>query len=375
MNPFIIKDYAGPAYFCNRTEETERIENSIKNERNLTISSIRKMGKTGLIKHVMFGLDKSGKYETIYLDIYDTQNIGDFINKFGTALLSKTESFSRKISRMADTFIKSIRPKISYDPLTGAPSFSFFFDPETKGEKTLQELFAFLGSISQEKQFVIAIDEFQQITEYPETNLEAALRSNISNLHNVQFIFSGSNKHLLASIFSSAKRPFYQSTELMNLEEISSEAYGKFIADKFKQLKIRYDKEAIQMILRWTKLHTYYVQYTCNKIAGNEIEYLDEEEVKKIFLQILTEYEPFYYEYRNMLTLHQWKLVTALARESGISQVTSGVFMQKYGLSTASTIRRGIKALLEKEVIYNKAGSYYVYDVFFSNWLEWKYAI
>ena len=63
MNPFTLKDYAGPEYFCNRINETKRLINAVENQRNFTLSSIRKMGKTGLIHHVFNQLDKTKKVD------------------------------------------------------------------------------------------------------------------------------------------------------------------------------------------------------------------------------------------------------------------------------------------------------------------------
>ena len=51
-NPFIYKGYEGPTYFCDRTEETEKIVSALENGSNITLISPRRIGKTGLIKHV-----------------------------------------------------------------------------------------------------------------------------------------------------------------------------------------------------------------------------------------------------------------------------------------------------------------------------------
>ena len=233
MNPFVLKDYAGPEYFCNRTEETARIINAVENQRNLTISSVRKMGKTGLIHHVFNQLQSSGNIDTIYLDIYYTDSLAGFINKLGSAILAERESLTEKIKRIINGFIRNIRPTISFDSLSGAPVFSFNVENEARGIKTLEELFGFLHERSAEKPVVIAIDEFQQIAEYPEKNIEALLRSNIQQLQNVNFIFSGSDKQLLTNMFTEVKRPFYQSTEFMHLSEIPVNEYTEFIKSKF----------------------------------------------------------------------------------------------------------------------------------------------
>jgi uncharacterized protein len=124
MNPFIIKDYSGPEYFCNRITETSRITNAIENQRNLTLSSIRKMGKTGLIHHVFHHLGQQSEVDAIYFDIYFTESLSGFINKFGTSLLSVKESFSERIKRKISDFIRRIRPTITYD---GFYRFTGFF--------------------------------------------------------------------------------------------------------------------------------------------------------------------------------------------------------------------------------------------------------
>lgn len=370
MNPFILKDYAGPEYFCDRENETERIVNAINNQRNLTLSSIRKMGKTGLIHHTFHQLNEAKKFDTIYFDIYYTESLSGFINKLGSGLLTEKESFSEKVKRIIKSFIQSIRPTISFDGLTGAPTFSFNVQSENAAIKTMEDIFGFLQERSLEKPMVIAIDEFQQIANYPENNVEALLRTNIQKLQNVSFIFSGSDKQLLTSMFTDAKRPFYQSTEFMHLEEIAENEYADFIKEKFASNSVSFREDAIIEVLDLTKRHTYYVQFLCNKLFGSGIKNIDTEVVKLMYSDILTENEVYYSEYRDLLTKPQWNLLIALAKENGISKVTTSAFLKRHDLSNTATIKRGIQSLLDKKMIYKKDMKYYIYDVFFSKWLE-----
>lgn len=47
-NPFLIVGYQGPEYFfCDRVNETETIISALRNGRNMTLVSPRRMGKTG----------------------------------------------------------------------------------------------------------------------------------------------------------------------------------------------------------------------------------------------------------------------------------------------------------------------------------------
>ena len=56
-NPFVYQGYEGPEYFFDRTEETENILSSLRNGRNITLISPRKIGKTGLIRHTFQQID------------------------------------------------------------------------------------------------------------------------------------------------------------------------------------------------------------------------------------------------------------------------------------------------------------------------------
>jgi uncharacterized protein len=370
MNPFIVKDYAGPEYFCDRSLETARIINAIENQRNLTLSSIRKMGKTGLIHHVFNSLEQKGEIDTIYFDVYFTDSLSGFINKFGTSLLSVKETFSEKIKRKISEFIRSIRPTITYDSFSGSPVFSFNLENESARIRTLDEIFGFLEDRSREKAIVIAIDEFQQIANYPENNIEALLRSQIQKMINVSFIFSGSDKQMLTSMFADAKRPFYQSTEFMHLGEIPGVEYHQFIKSKFTDGSIAIDDEAIQEIFKLTARHTYYVQFLCNKLFGSGSKLINKEAVIQTLADIFSENEVYYGEYRELLTKLQWNLLIAIAKEEGIRKVTSAAFIKNHDLSNNATVRRGIQSLLEKNMIYKKESRFFVQDVFFAMWLQ-----
>ena len=155
----------------------------------------------------------------------------------------------------------------------------------------------------------------------------------------------------------------------MHLEEIPADEYSEFIKTKFNKSSVFIEDEAINEILKITRRHTYYVQYLCNKLYSSGGKSIDLDYVNQTFINILNENEVYYSEYRDLLTSQQWNLLIALAKEEGISKVTTSGFIKKHDLSTASTVRRGIKSLLEKKMIYKRDGKYYVYDVFFAKWL------
>ena len=162
-NPFLLSGYINPDFFCNRMPETEKIVNAITNGRNLTLISPRRMGKTGLIYHAFHFMKND--FKCYYLDIYQTQSLSDFVLLFANAVVGTLDSSSQKIISKVFSFFKSIRPVLTTDELTGSPRLTVDFAKE-KTEDSLKEIFAYLADSG--LNCCIAIDEFQQITNYPE---------------------------------------------------------------------------------------------------------------------------------------------------------------------------------------------------------------
>lgn len=370
-NPFLTSGYNGPAYFCDRQKETAQLLSNIKNNINTTLFAIRRLGKTGLIRHVFEHFSKNKKTACIYFDIFATGNLKDFTNQFATAVYSRFPE-KKGIGQKIFELIRLLRPVISYDPLTGSPELSLDLGQPKQYEKTIQQLFTFLDS--QPIKVIIAIDEFQQILAYPEKNTEALLRTYIQPLKNTSFVFCGSNQRMMNEIFNSAKRPFYASCSNLHLDFISTAEYARFIETQFSRHKRKILAESIDFILDFTHKHTYYTQTLCNQLFGAGIKKITVENVHTACSEILAQNENTFYQYRNLLTTAQWELLMAIAKEEKVKKPHSIEFIKKYQLGTSSLITRGIESLLAKEMIYYDTGIkepyYAVYDKFLMRWLQ-----
>jgi AAA+ ATPase superfamily predicted ATPase len=370
-NPFLSSGYIGSAYFCNRKSETSMLTNYMQNGIHVALFAIRRIGKTGLISHVFHPFQNSKKIACIYLDILATQNLNDFTNQLATAVYNRfpaQKSLGRKFMEMVQHF----RPTITFDELTGAPSLSLSIQTKAQKEKSLGQIFSFLDS--QNIRVVFAIDEFQQILEYPETNTESILRTLMQQLKNTSFIFCGSNQKLMHQIFNSAKSPFFASCTSMHLDAISQLDYKKFIAAKFKDYHRTIDRECLDFICDFTCLHTFYTQHFCFNLFAKQYEHTKLEHALETAVEILKINENNFYQYKNLLTKAQWNLLAAIAKEQLVFQPQAKSFIQKYSLGTPALVKRGLDALLAKEMIYYQSGVekpyYQVYDKFLMRWLS-----
>lgn len=370
-NPFPVVGYHGSKLFCDRETETERLLVNLTGGLNTTLISLRRMGKTALIYHVFDKILKDIRSVCLYVDLYPTRNIRDLTRQLATVSMNVLPRKKRAGNRFL-TFLKGLRPVITYDPLTGAPGVKFEYSSASEYEVTLSALLKFLDDLGTE--IYLAFDEFQSIASYEEGNAEAMLRTMIQPLKNIHFIFSGSNKHMMHEIFHSSKRPFFASTRIMSLSAISDDSYSRFIGDKFAENKRKVSQEAISFVLDWTRRHTYYTQSVCNTLFSTGAKEIDIRLAKTVCGEILDEQEKTFLQYRHLLTSNQWQLLMAVAKEGKVYKPQSGEFLGKHSLGTPAGSKRAVDALLDKEMIYVESdsnGKYYsVYDLFLSRWLE-----
>ena len=369
-NPFLISGYYSPEFFCDREQETRTILDALHNGRNVTLIAPRRMGKTGLIRHAFYRLkEQQPDIVTFYLDIYSTQSLGDFVRLLAAAVLGKLDSAPQKALSRISRFVRSCRPVFTFDEMTGVPKVTIDVAPAEE-ENTLKEIFEYLGS--SEKRCYVAIDEFQQIAEYQEKGVEALLRSHIQFLPNVNFIFAGSRQHLMQEMFTSSKRPFYQSTQLLTIGPIQQDEYAGFATGHFAAHGVKLPQEVFNTIYEKYEGHTWYVQCLLNRLYGYDRD-VDMELVAyatEHTEQILSEYSYTYADLLKAYTSGQVRLLKAIAKEGCVKEVLAGDFISTYGLRAASSVSAAMKKLLENELVYQTADGYMIYDRFMGEWLR-----
>lgn len=366
-NPFLIAGYHSPEFFCDREAETDNILDALYNGRNVTLIAPRRMGKTGLIHHSFYRLkEQKSDIVTLYMDIYSTQSLGDFVRLFANTVLGKLDTVPQKALSRIGKFIRSCRPVFTFDEQTGVPKVAIDVAPKEE-ESTLKEIFDYLSS--SDKRCYIAIDEFQQIAEYPEKGVEALLRSYIQFLPNVNFVFAGSKLHLMQEMFASSKRPFYQSTQLITIGPIGREAYANFALSNFTKHKIKLPLEVFNAIYDKFDGHTWYIQCLLNRLYGYNSD-VDMEMVAYAIEQLLSEQSYSYADLLKAYSAGHVRLLKAIARDVCVKEVLAGDFISRHRLRAASSVSASLKKLIDNELVYQTPRGYIIYDRFMGEWLR-----
>ena len=325
------------------------------------------MGKTGLIRHVFHRLEAEKRAKCYYVDLYKTDSLVSLVEQLAVVVLGSLDTTKRKIVKQLTSFFKSLRPLFSFDSLTGVPTVMVDVKPEL-AEHSLAEIFSYMEQSGQ--QCVVAMDEFQSIIDYGDKNVEALLRSHIQQLNNVHFIFSGSQRHVLENMFASANRPFYQSTQIMNLYEIQEESYYDFAKKKLEAHGQQLNADVFGFLYKKLAGHTWYVQMLLNRVYESGDTLVTREVVDKVLTSIVDENEATFQTFMRLVTPAQAKLLRAIAKEGSVQQALGQSFISQYQLGATSTISSAVKTLVEKELVLDAQGAYQVYDRFFALWLK-----
>lgn len=367
-NPFFVYGYGGPKYFCDRKDESDLLISALKNGRNITLLSPRRMGKTGLILHAFNKIKEQNKNATcFYMDIFPTRSLEQFTALFGKTVLGTLDSLGKKALNTAIQAFKSCKVVVSADPITGSPQSALEFLPQ-QTKNTLDEIFSYLKN--SDKECFIAIDEFQQIAEYDDENVEALLRSKIQFCPNVHFIFSGSKHHLMSEMFSSVEHPFYRSTEIVNLHAITEEAYYEFANHWMKIAGIKFPREIFSALYQRLEGHTWYMQSILNRLYEMRPEEISQKHINDCILRIINSETDSYQRLFSSLTANQNHLLTAIAQEGTVANINASAFIGKHKLKAASSVNRALEHLLDKEFVMDTPKGYVVYDKFFTLWLK-----
>lgn len=370
INPFVVSGKIPPQYFCDRVEESKQLEKALCNQMNVVLTSSRRMGKTSLVDFVFDKPEIRDNYITISIDILHTTTFREFILAFGTAVFDCVAARSEKWRKQFVTFLKSLSASFGYDAASNLPTFDIKIGDVQQPEYTLQEIFKYLESI--DKRCLIVIDEFQQITYYPEKNVEALMRTHIQKLSNSNFVFSGSQRRLMEEMFFSSKRPFYQSAKSIRLEPIDKDIYMDFAVKNFKESGKEIEKEAFAHIYDTFQGVTLYIQRILKDAFAetSKGETCDVETAKRLIEEYIDENDSRLREQLSFITETQKELLYAVHEARQASGITSMEFTKKYRLRSPSSSQSAALKLLEYDMITRNEKFYSISDPLLSLWLD-----
>lgn len=374
-NPFIISGrYVSEEYFCDRVVETQELVSNIINWRNTVLVSPRRMGKSGLIEHTFAQTAVKDYYETFYVDIFATSSVEELVFLIGKEIIHRLQSKGDKFKDRFFSIVNSLTASVGYDPIMASPKVEISLGNIPAPQKSLEQIFAFMES--NERACVLAIDEFQQIAEYPDGKKTiAAIRTLVQSCKQTRLIFAGSNRRMMGKLFNTPSEPFFMSCSPLYLDAIDRLKYKDFAKNHFSAAGKDITDGCFDDVYDRFDGHTWYVQNILNRLFETTATgaVADSAEVDIAVDYILDVYNRTFLEMLSTASERQKMLLIAVAKSGEVDGLTGVEFISKYSLRSASSVQGAAKPLLENETLVRENGRYHISNRFFSLWLARRY--
>lgn len=335
--------------FCNRVMERKRLKTNIEGIRHTVLMAPRRYGKTSLIRQVM--LDNHFIYVWVdFLSVTSKEEIETKIKKAAKELLFKLSPELKKITRQTKELVKSLSPELNLSAMGQSLTLNLTSDNHLAVDEMLLELDSYAQKTG--KKAVIVCDEFQQISEIEKsTSVEALIRHAVERSKNITYLFSGSNRHLLAEMFSHSNRPLYRLCQVMVIQRIDAEEYKNFLNLAAKEKwQTELADNVIQRIIDLTECHPFYINALCAELWLLEKIPTTVEQVVDTWNWYIDGHKTIILSEVVPLALNQKKVLSMLAKHP-TKEPSSTNFMMLVRLSSSS-IRRSLDALIKKDLAY-----------------------
>lgn len=366
MKPFEYGCVVKGEMFCPRPGLESELRRFMETGQNVVIFGERRIGKTSLIMSA-FGRAKGCRM--LYVDLLNIRTISDFCDRVASAA-SRMAGTKGIVTRVLE-FLSRLRPTLSVDPQNGMPVVSV--DSRlAESVSSFDDVIYMIERLAARERIVVVFDEFQEILKLEDSAAAlAALRAKIQFLSETCFVFSGSIRRDMVSIFTDYRSPFYKSAASMNVEAIVDEDFVRFLKRRFAVGRRRASKAFLLRVLETANRISGDVQQLCDAIwsTSEDNAELGEADLSNGVDQILKQDGASFAIQTEHLTRYQMKALHGIAALGG-RHVFSAEFIKQAGLSSAPTAKRAIEKLINLGLIYCRENEYCIFNPFLIEWLK-----
>jgi len=374
MNPFDLTVIADGAPFCDRQEQQEDLLKYAEAGANVVLFGARRFGKTSLVRraHQRFRDEFGGI--AIYVDLYRVTSVASVAERIARGVyrgLSRHKSFTEK-GRDWLYSLRDYRPVMRPDPsAVGGIAYSVekvaTRPPLEQLRSTLEDIERFAEA--HDMRVCLALDEFQDIVDLGDPEIEAMMREVIQDQKRVAYFFAGSRRSVLVQMFSSAGRPFYHSAHMMEIKALPPADLKKFILDQFEAQGRKCQEQGAELIVELSGGAPYYAQAIAFQAFALDAGPCTPETVHQAFDRLLGSERNGYEAILRGLTDAQVIVLDALAEET-TDMPTGKDFLARTGLSVGG-VRKSLDRLRDMDVAEQEQDGFWkVVDPVFGTWIR-----
>ena len=359
QNPFKYGTRVSGNTFFDRKKIKLAMLNTLDGGNNIVLYGPRRYGKSSLVGELLSELRRRGII-CAELNVMDIASLDDFIAKFARAVYRELAPVTGALNQVAELF-KRVTPTVGIDN-EGKPELKFTIASAKVGIEALRDVLELPAKLcAKRRRIVIALDEFQEITELGlGSQFERTMRSIIERQSNVSYIFLGSKSHLIKRMFSAKSRPFYNSAQKFMLMRPPADESTSFLIDRFRSTGLTLSKSMADEMVRLADNVPYYLQalgsWVFNAAIGHNAKSVSLADIKEGFSDL---YETERILLEDTFAAHsqsQRLLMRALATEP--ASIFNEDYRNRHALASTSTVNTALRRLLSESTIECDSGIY-----------------
>jgi hypothetical protein len=371
--PFVFGRSTDAVNFTDREEEASRLIGNFKSLINTTIISPRRWGKTSLVENAAHTImAKNNKIKVCLLDIFNVRSESEFYEHFAKEILKATASKWEEMATNAKKFLSQLLPKITFSPDSQAEiSFGVGWEALQKSPDDILNLAENIAT-SKKITIIVCIDEFQSIGDFPDSlAFQRKLRSHWQHHHKVAYCLYGSKRHMLLDIFSNASMPFYKFGDIMFLQKIDNNIWGKFVKKRFEDTNKKISLEQAKYLAQLADNHPYYVQQLAQQAWLRTKKSCTKAIIDDSLQGIKNQLSLLFVNQIDDMSTTQINFLKAVL--NGETSFSSQEVLKNYRLGTSANLKKIKSALLSKEIIDIQDKKIEILDPVFKLWLTEDY--
>jgi hypothetical protein len=365
VNPFRYGGVVAKKDFCGRQDLLEELQGFFESGQNSVLFGERRIGKTSTV----FEAARRSNYRVLFIDILGVRNLEDLFQQIlrATFTLEHTGSLFEKILHSLAT----LRPTFSPDPITGSMTFSISPGRPLSPE-SIPEVLEVVTQVARSKATVVFFDEFQDVLKI-EGNPQAVvaqLRSRIQFHADIPYVFAGSVRQDMETIFTSPDWPFFKSAIPIHLSMLAFEEFAPFLLDKFEQGDRHVPSKLLTSVFELCQNIPGDIQQFCEALwnCSDAGETLTKNHLYQALSIIYAREQKAYELALAALKSTNLKVLRTLAHLGGESP-TSNNFMEAVGVRNSNAVRQALSRLSTLRLIHRDKHGYQFDNPFFRTWL------
>ena len=368
-NPY---SYGGPVsgpHFIGRDAEVADLVSRMVSGISVVVTAPRRYGKTSLIDRAT-ELVREDRCAVISVNLMHCPGLDTFASRLVTGAYATEGGRVRRARQGLPELVRRLRvqPALTLDG-TGKPRFTFGGLAERDAIVVLDDVYAILSSLANERPAVLILDEFQAVRELG-GGLASALKALGDQHPKVSLIVAGSRQHLMDALVLSRGAPLYNMAERLALGPIDERVMVRYLVERARHGAKEMTEAAAERICELAGPVPYDIQRLAYEVfdrAGDRIASSDADDGMS---GVIRREDPNFTDGFSRMSIRHRRVLVGIAVRHRVEQPYTAEFAKDVGYAGPPGVRRAIEALSADETLSERQGALVVADPFFAEWLR-----